>query len=154
MIWTSGVKTWLKLAKKGYWVNGTADSLGEEDPKVSNLTNNRKWVKFTHSQVKGKYFKNPNIPENAKILSTYKLKPLSINEDLSKKTHFYWMSGSAFKLALDNYPEIIQSQHACGPGNTYKYIKKYIKDDNLNILLGYEDALGIVERSGEDDENL
>ena len=154
MIWTSGVKTWLKLAKKGYWVNGTADSLGEEDPKVSNLTNNRKWVKFTHSQVKGKYFKNPNIPENAKILSTYKLKPLSINEDLSKKTHFYWMSGSAFKLALDNYPEIIQSQHACGPGNTYKYIKKYIKDNNLNILLGYEDALGIVERSGEDDENL
>ena len=154
IIWTSGVKTWLKLAKKGYWVNGTADSLGEEDPKVSNLTNNRKWVKFTHSQVKGKYFKNPNIPENAKILSTYKLKPLSINEDLSKKTHFYWMSGSAFKLALDNYPEIIQSQHACGPGNTYKYIKKYIKDNNLNILLGYEDALGIVERSGEDDENL
>ena len=95
-----------------------------------------------------------NKTNPCKILSTYKLKPLSINEDLSKKTHFYWMSGSAFKLALDNYPEIIQSQHACGPGNTYKYIKKYIKDDNLNILLGYEDALGIVERSGEDDENL
>ncbi len=154
IIWTSGVKTWLKLAKKGYWVNGTADSFGEEDPKISNLTNNVNWVKLTHNQVKRKYFKNPNVPENAKILSTYKLKPLSINEDLSKKTHFYWMSGSAFKLALDSYPEIIESQHACGPGNTYKTIKKYIKDDNLNIFLGYEDVLDIVEGPGEGDENL
>ena len=35
IIWTSGVKTWMKLAKKGYWVNGTSDSLGEEDPELS-----------------------------------------------------------------------------------------------------------------------
>ena len=47
------------------------------------------------------------------------------------------MSGSAFKLALDNYPEIIQSQHACGPGNTYKYIKKMNNEKNSTISIKY-----------------
>ena len=29
IIWTSGIKTWLTLSKKGLWVNGSSDSLGE-----------------------------------------------------------------------------------------------------------------------------
>ena len=49
MIWTSGIKTWKKLAKKGYWVNGSSDSLGEENPKINYLSKNKKWVKLTHN---------------------------------------------------------------------------------------------------------
>ena len=31
IIWTSGIDTWKSLAQKGYWVNGTSDSLGENN---------------------------------------------------------------------------------------------------------------------------
>ena len=51
MVWTSGVKTWKKLAKKGYWVNGSSDSLGEDDPEIKCLSKNKKWVKLTHNLV-------------------------------------------------------------------------------------------------------
>ncbi len=30
MIWAAGTRTWFELAKKGYWVNGSADGLGME----------------------------------------------------------------------------------------------------------------------------
>ena len=33
ILWSSGVKTWFQLVKKGYWVNGSFDSLGENEEK-------------------------------------------------------------------------------------------------------------------------
>ncbi len=64
------------------------------------------------------------------------------------------MSGSAFRLALKNFPNIINAQHACGPGNTLKTIKKYVKENNINVFLSYDDALKAIKNSGEIDENL
>ena len=148
IIWTSGVKTWMKLAKKGYWVNGTSDSLGEEDPEVNCLTNNKKWVKLTHNLVSKNLLKFHTNPENARAISTYKLIPTNRFENLNEKSHFYWMSGSAFKLALKKYPKIKNAKHSCGPGNTLLTLKKYIKEKNINIFLSYEDALKNVVRSG------
>ena len=153
VIWTSGVKTWKKLAKKGYWVNGSSDSLGEENPNIKFLSKNKKWVKLTHNFTPKNYLKSHNKPENARIIATYELNPVEILEDLSGKSHFYWMSGSAFKLVLKNYPEIINANHACGPGNTYKYICKYVDKNNINIFLSYEDALNTLMRSVITDEN-
>ena len=31
ILWTGGVETWKKLATKGYWINGTSDSLGKNN---------------------------------------------------------------------------------------------------------------------------
>ncbi len=59
------------------------------------------------------------------------------------------MSGSAFKLVLKNYPEIINANHACGPGNTFKSISRYVDKNNINIFLSYEDALNTLMRSGD-----
>ena len=50
------------------------------------------------------------------------------------------MSSSAFNLAVKNNPIILDAYHACGPGNTYKQIKKMIKDPaKLYVYLSYED---------------
>ena len=50
------------------------------------------------------------------------------------------MSFSAFNLAIKKYSYILNAFHACGPGNTYKEIKKVIKDPaKLNVHLSYED---------------
>ena len=95
------------------------------------------------------YFKSHKEPQNARIIPTYELKPVNMNEDLNEKTHFYWMSGSAFKLALKNYPKIINANHSCGPGNTLKTIKKYINKNNINVFLSYEDALKNITRPGD-----
>ena len=38
IIWTSGIDTWKSLAKKGYWVNGTSDSLGENNSPEESLS--------------------------------------------------------------------------------------------------------------------
>ena len=133
IVWASGMKTWKYLAKRKIWVNGSADGMGEDfDPNISSLTK-FPWIKLTHSKaIKANRIK--------KIIPTYKLVQKKLIKNIEKKTHFYWMSSSAFKLAVANFPKIIKAEHACGPGNTYNKIKKMIgKSKNLNIYLTYED---------------
>ena len=131
IIWTSGIKTWKSIAKRGFWVNGTADGMGENvDHNIDNLTSNP-WIKLTHILAPKSKIKE--------VVYTYALKELPIKEDISDKIFFYWMSSSAFKYVLKLYPGIINGYHACGPGNTYEAIKKVIKDPkHLEIVLSYK----------------
>ena len=131
-LWTSGVKTWYSLAKKGFWINGTFDSIGEnQDPAIDCLSINKNWLKLTHEDSSEFFIKEK--------LSTYRLIKSEINEDLSKKTHFYWMSGSAFLHALEKFPNITNKYHSCGPGNTYEIIKKNVTEGHIKIFLSYND---------------
>lgn len=132
IIWTSGLKTWKSLADRGLWVNGSADGLGEDiNSNISSLTS-FPWIKLTHE----------NAPKSKikKMIKTYKLQEKTIPFDFSEKKYFFWMSFSAFNLAIKNNPAILEAYHACGPGNTYKEIKKMIKDPTkLFVYLSYED---------------
>ena len=130
ILWTSGVKTWFQLAKKGFWVNGTFDSLGEGNNNFKFFSDNQ-WIKLTHKDSLDFFIKDR--------LFTYSLIKNKINQDLSKKTHFYWMSGSAFQYAIEEFPKIIDKFHSCGPGNTYEIIKKNVTEDRIKIFLTYED---------------
>ena len=49
------------------------------------------------------------------------------------------MSYSAFKLAIQLRPDILNKKNACGPGNTYREISKIIPKKQLNVYLSYED---------------
>ena len=132
VIWTSGTKTWKSLAERGIWINGTSDGMGEDfNPNITNLVD-FSWVKLTHNLA-------PKTTID-KVIATYKLIELPIKENLNNKLFFYWMSATAFKYALRQNPNIINANHACGPGNTYKEIKKVIQDSNkLQIVLSYTD---------------
>jgi hydroxymethylbilane synthase len=132
VVWTSGIKTWKSLAKRGIWVNGTADGIGEDmSPNILSLAR-LPWIKLTHEAAPKTAIKN--------TLSTYRLKELPISFNLKNKKYFYWMSFSAFNLASKREPTILDANHACGPGNTYNEIKKMIKDPTkLDIYLSYED---------------
>ena len=89
------------------------------------------WVKLTHSRSPASMIQD--------TLPTYDLIEQKNLPDLSKKKYFYWMSSSAFKLAISKNPEILVENHACGPGNTFKEIKKMIKDPSkLTVHLSYE----------------
>jgi hydroxymethylbilane synthase len=131
IIWTSGMKTWKSLARRGIWVNGTADGMGENfDPKIESLTSHP-WIKLTHGKA--------SLSKIDKTIATYNLKELPIEEGILNKKYFYWMSATTFNYVVKQFPEIIKEKHACGPGNTYEEIKKTIKNqDQLTISLSYD----------------
>ncbi len=131
IVWSSGLKTWKKLVDRGIWVNGSFDGLGEGCEDNINSLTDFPWVKLTHSSSPESAIKNK--------INTYSLEPLDFEIDIKKKNFFYWMSGSAFKSAMQKYPEIKEKYHFCGLGNTYFEISKLLGDDkNLFVELSYD----------------
>jgi len=133
---TSGISTWKKVNKKGLLVNSTLDGFGENYRPIESYYKRKKTLTFKLTYEKNKFeSKYPTI-------SHYKLIP-SINEftidNLFLAESFYWMSFSAFELAIKLRPDILNKRNACGPGNTYREISKIIPKKQLNVYLNYED---------------
>ena len=131
IIWASGLKTWKSLSKRGIWVNGCSDSMGEDfNPNISSLCQ-LPWIKLTHLNSVESLIKN--------VIYTYELREEESLPDFTNKKYFYWMSSSAFKLSIAKDPRILEAFHACGPGNTFKEIKKMLKDPSkLSVHLSYD----------------
>ena len=131
IVWASGLKTWKSLSKRGIWVNGCSDSMGEDfNPNISSLCH-LPWIKLTHSNSVESLIEN--------VVYTYELKEEANLPDFKNKKYFYWMSSSAFKLSISKDPKILDAFHACGPGNTYKEIQKMLKDPSkLSVHLSYD----------------
>jgi len=131
IIWTSGIKTWEQLSKRGIWVNGTSDGMGENFKTRINFLTNYPWIKLTHSLA-------PKTKITKHVYS-YDLIRKPIKHDFKKKKYFYWMSSSAFKYVMEQNPSILKGYHSCGPGNTYNEIKKMIgAKGNLEVVLSYD----------------
>ena len=137
VIWTSGIENWFKLARKGIWVNGTSDSLGEEQSKPSSLLKHLNWFLVSHVDSESK---------DKKLIATYKLVPEKEIEDLSKYSHFYWMSISSFKEALKRFPSIENAEHSCGLGKTFDELNK-LYPNKIKPFLNYEDWLEKVNEA-------
>ena len=121
-VWTSGLRTWRKLAARGIWVTGSTESLGEsENPRLECIKGPLQWLKLTHEAALD--YGNDSNP----AMATYRLTKASIPSDLNQKKYFYWTSYSSFKAALAEYPEIRDRHHSCGPGNTAVLIEKELK---------------------------
>lgn len=134
VVWVAGVKTWQKLAEKGIWVNGTADSLGlTEFPHIEHLTEKKlDWLQITHDQ---------DIVSS--FMETSAFYQLSFKEGfalpLGKKC-FYWKSATQFRHVIERFPEVQSGYHACGMGNTYEYIKTHIQDEK-RVVCFYNEEL-------------
>ena len=125
VIWTSGVDTWISLAMKGFWVNGTSDSLGEKNSPGENPFKDMDWLKVSHADAENR---------DIDIIATYKLEPLELKKRMQSCEYFYWMSASSFKLAIDTFPEILTKKHSCGLGNTYDFINGMIPENTFPCL--------------------
>jgi hydroxymethylbilane synthase len=137
VIWTSGIENWFKLAKQGIWVNGTSDSLGEEQSKPSSLLKQVNWFLVSHIDSESK---------DKKLIATYKLVPEKDTEDLSIYSHFYWMSISSFKEALKRFPSIENAEHSCGLGKTFDELNK-LYPNKIKPFINYEDWLEKVNEA-------
>ena len=119
LVWASGLQTWKKLARRGVWVNGCAESLGErESTRIETLTGGPvSWLKLTHESG----YTDGVMP----VLATYRLVPTDQAVDLSGKKYFFWKSGSSFEYALSKNPWLADMSHFCGPGNTQEILARH-----------------------------
>ena len=128
---TSGIKTWRESVKKGYWINGTTDSMGQSELDHLGLITRCKDV------IKLSFKENSN--DKTDTIDLYELKDPKFPKDFEKREEYFWMSSFAFSVALKLYPSIIKKRHASGMGNTYNKIKKLIGQDNeITPYLSYE----------------
>ena len=112
VVWASGLQTWKRLAQRGVWVNGSAESLGEtEPPRIETIAgSDLQWQKLTHAE---------GCSEGSmRVLATYRLNPKDADPNLEGKSYFFWKSGSSFAYALSLNPWLKDKIHFCGPGNT------------------------------------
>jgi hydroxymethylbilane synthase len=125
LIWASGIQTWKKLAERGVWVNGCAESLGEqESPRIETLVDRTiDWLKLTHE--------SGYTDGEVEALATYRLVPKGEAGDLGGKKYFFWTSGSAFEYAVSQNPWLKDMTHFCGPGNTQKILERHGIDTHV-----------------------
>ena len=118
IVWASGVQTWKRLARRGVWVHGSAESLGEHEPQQIETLAGRElsWLKLTHAAG----YDDGMVP----TLATYRLKPKDGRVDLAGRKYFFWKSGSSFEHALSLNPWIKSMTHFCGPGNTQRILER------------------------------
>jgi len=137
LVWTSGVETWLKLASKGIWVNGTSDSLGENESPPLGLYEDTKWYKLSHLDAH---------EEKLELISTYKLVSNELPKDIEKNSHYYWMSSSSFKFIFEKFPSIENANHSCGLGKTFDEINQIIPG-KVYPYQNYQDWLDKIRRA-------
>jgi hydroxymethylbilane synthase len=151
-VWTSGVSSWFVLARKGVWVNGTCDGLGETEPKQIQLISGcNEWIKLTHTGATGK---------DPTAIGTYELVPKKnctaefVRSEISGKSHLFFSSGSSFERLIELCPEILDSVQTggivvgCGPGNTYDRIRDIVgSKTRVVVAYNHEDFQNLV--SGE-----
>ena len=135
---TSGLKTWKSSAKRGYWISGTSDSLGQSEiTKLKTLFGEKNIIKLTFSN---------EFSTNKDSIDLYELKEPKFPKDIEQRDAFFWMSPYAFRTAVKMYPSILNKRHSCGMGNTYDQIKELIKDKKtLTPYLSYEDWLNTLK---------
>jgi hydroxymethylbilane synthase len=129
LIWASGVRTWQRLAARGFWVHGCADGLGDgERPDIDALAGRTVgWHRLTHAGSRV-----------ADAVATYEV-DTPLPDDLESRTHFYWTSGTVFLDALSRHPGIGTGWHGCGPGHTSRIVRDALADTSrLSIWLDYE----------------
>lgn len=135
---TSGMKTWKESVKKGYWINGTTDSLGQSE--LDDFTMISKNKRVTILSFKKNSKNNPNT------IDLYELKNPIFPNNFENREEYFWMSAYAFTIAVALHPSIINKRHACGMGNTYIRLKKIIGEEGiLTPYLSYQHWLNSLE---------
>lgn len=128
-IWAAGIKTWRDLSEMGHWVNGTADSMGDDEIKkfVDSeaikimMGENRLMTVLSNDQA------TSTLSED--VIPCYKriIHP-EVSEDFKKRILntevFYWASFFQYQTYVKHFPQIKDRHHACGLGKTYDHFKE------------------------------
>lgn len=126
-VWSAGIKSTKDLIGLGYWVNGTADSLGTEDLKLiksskalaliqPNLSSS--WEVLTHPDSK------TNL---GKIVGCYKRVENEVTQEyentLKDVVACYWTSFPQYEAFMKRFPFLKDLPQFCGMGKTWNHFK-------------------------------
>lgn len=156
ILWTSGLETWKKLSKRGFWVHGSQESFGEDsDLRPSHDFTGAKirWGKLTHLKKiqykKDQYQKDfdqknqgQEKQEGILNLPAYELVEKGKFPDLSPYECFFWKSYSLFEKAVTEQPQILKKTHCCGLGQTAVFIEKHLQAQGIsqNVLIFLDES--------------
>ncbi len=133
-LWTAGIKSMKDLAKKGYWVNGTADARGDEE--LALLRSSQ--VLSMMIDTEGELIVLSNKNAQSSIGFVQGCYERILNENLSESFKnkinsievFFWTSFPQYQMYIEVFPQIKNRIHACGLGKTYKQFK----ENNINVI--------------------
>ncbi len=133
-LWTAGTKTMRNLAARGFWVNGSSDSLGDDE--LNNLRASKAIALMTDTKAELSVLSNDEASSTlGKIVPCYtrvinELIDKSFEEKILTTDVFYWTSFFQYKAYIEKFPIIKNRVHVCGLGKTYKQFK----EENINIF--------------------
>lgn len=122
-VWSAGTKTWLKMAKKGIWVEGCADGLGLEsllnvwESPLINIQKNDVTILTHELAAENRKSKNWNT------VATYRTQHiLGSSVETQNADIIFWTSGTQFQ----NFKHAAKSTaiHACASGETLTQIRR------------------------------
>ena len=129
-IFASGVKTWHKLARRGYWVNASSDGLGHE--KIHHYLGSH-----ALSALHGKRDFSPLVtysarePERGEFIRAYQNLIVeevdtSYRDKLERVQSFFWTSFGQYQSFRQKLPSLNWDgrKHFCGVGKTFQEFKK------------------------------
>jgi hydroxymethylbilane synthase len=122
-VWVSGVSTWFRLAQRGVWVEGCAESMGfdwlrrtlaEEVLRLPAFGSS--WGVLTHKEAAADW-------SDAQVMATYEVLPVQASAseaviELARANVVYWSSGSQFEALVRHVKP--GAVHCCGAGKTAK----------------------------------
>ncbi len=132
VLWTSGLETWKALVRRGVWVHGSQESLGELHPlQLEGMAPQlKRWIKLTHRESKDTLAILSNAEKNSQWIPvpTYQLASGEANFEIGDQQFFFWPSSTVFLQAIRQKPEILQRHHATGLGHTYDLVCHHVRD--------------------------
>ena len=140
-LWAAGSRTHKKLAKLGYWVNGSADSFGHEE--IMSLKESKaaqimlgsdQWSVLSHDKA--------SSPVGEVVPCYGREVAESAHADVEDCDVFYWGSFFQYQVYTRKYPWIKDKIHACGLGKTYdSFVEHGIKVFPVADMAGFKAAV-------------
>ena len=129
-IWTSGLRSWKQLARRGLWVEGCAEETGFNGllqtlaSPVLQLPELARWTVLTHEAAVSSWTDSGV----GRVLATYRVGPprdanklAQLRASVRRADHFYWPSASAWQACRSWVPA--GAHHACGLGKTAEHLR-------------------------------
>jgi len=143
-IWTSGVRSWLRLAEQGIWVEGCAEEFGFDalrptlQKSLLQLPDIADWTVLTHAGAE-------NTWPCRDVIATYRVIPSdSLDEQhdavlaLRQARSIFWTSGSQYDAFREWVPD--NCHHACRYGKTYNYLRTQLDTKTISGLTAFPDV--------------
>ncbi len=145
-VWAAGAKSARDLVAQGFWVNGTADSLGTEDLKIIKSSRalgiihkniNKDWSVLTHEE---------SSSDLGTVIGCYQRVPTQVSPEyensLKEVGACLWTSYPQYQSFMERFPFLKNTEHFCGMGKTWQEFKKA----NVTIcpLASMEDFYSLV----------